>query len=78
MEGFIEQATALESMRASDFDCYSAYGEVIDNSIQANATIIKVEFEQLNDRNNSNTKKIGRVLFADNGHGMDKNTLETS
>ena len=38
-QGFIEQGTALESMRASDFDCYSAYGEVIDNSIQTNGTI---------------------------------------
>ena len=39
-QGFVEQDTALESMRASDFDCYSAYGEVIDNSIQANANDI--------------------------------------
>jgi hypothetical protein len=75
MEGFIEQATALESMRASDFDCYSAYGEVIDNSIQANATDIRLEFEQIKDRHNSNTKKIGRILFADNGHGMNPDLL---
>ena len=75
MEGFIEQATALESMRASDFDCYSAYGEVIDNSIQANATEIRLEFEQTKDRHNSNTKKIGRILFADNGHGMNPDLL---
>jgi hypothetical protein len=70
MEGFIEQATALESMRASDFDCYSAYGEVVDNSIQANATDIRIEFERTKDRHNSSIKKIGRVFFADNGHGM--------
>jgi hypothetical protein len=75
MEGFIEQATALESMRASDFDCYSAYGEVIDNSIQANATDIRLEFEQIKDRLNGNTKKISRILFADNGHGMNPNLL---
>jgi hypothetical protein len=75
MEEFIEQATALESMRASDFDCYSAYGEVIDNSIQANATDIRLEFEQIKDRHNSNTKKIGRILFADNGYGMNPDLL---
>ena len=27
---FVSQATALLSMRDSDFDAYSAYGEVID------------------------------------------------
>jgi hypothetical protein len=75
MEGFIEQATALESMRASDFDCYSAYGEVVDNSIQANATDIRIEFERTKDRHNSGIKKIGRVFFADNGHGMTPDLL---
>lgn len=73
--GFIEQGTALESMRASDFDCYSAYGEVIDNSIQAYASDIRIEFEQIKDRHNTNTKKIARVLFADNGIGMEPDLL---
>lgn len=75
IHGFVEQDTALESMRASDFDCYSAYGEVIDNSIQANATDIRLQFEERKDRQNTSTKKIGRVLFADNGHGMDFDLL---
>lgn len=75
LQGFVEQDTALESMRASDFDCYSAYGEVIDNSIQANATDIRIKFEERIDRQNTNSKKIGRVLFADNGHGMDVDLL---
>ena len=74
--GFVEQDTALESMRASDFDCYSAYGEIIDNSIQAHATDIRIEFQERVDRN-ARTKKIGRVLFADNGIGMEKNILHT-
>lgn len=73
--GFVEQGTALESMRASDFDCYSAYGEVIDNSIQAFATDIRIVFEQMKDRQNNNTKKIGRILFADNGTGMNPDLL---
>jgi hypothetical protein len=75
LQGFVEQDTALESMRASDFDCYSAYGEVIDNSIQANATDIRLQFEERLDRHNTSSKKIGRVLFADNGHGMDVDLL---
>ena len=39
--GFVEQDTALEGMRASDFDCYSAYVKIIYNSIQA-ATDISI------------------------------------
>ena len=74
-QGFVEQDTALESMRASDFDCYSAYGEVIDNSIQAYATDIRILIEEKNNRENSRSKKIGQVIFADNGAGMDIDLL---
>lgn len=74
--GFVEQDTALESLRASDFDCYSAYGEIIDNSIQADATDIRIEFNEREDRS-TRSKKIGRILFADNGNGMDKEILHT-
>jgi hypothetical protein len=73
-QGFIEQDTALESMRASDFDCYSAYGEVIDNSIQAFADDIRIKFEEKQDRT-ARSKQIGRVIFTDNGDGMDINLL---
>lgn len=76
MHGFVKQDTVLEAMRASDFDCYSAYGEVIDNSIQAEANDIRIFFEERMDRQNSSSKKIGRVLFADNGHGMDVYLLQ--
>ena len=71
-QGFVEQDTALESMRASDFDCYSAYGEVIDNSIQAFANDIRIRFEEDKDRSKSPRKKISKVYFADNGIGMDE------
>lgn len=72
--GFVEQDTALESMRASDFDCYSAYGEVVDNSIQAYANDIRIEFiERIN--RNANSKKIARVIFCDNGTGMSVDEL---
>lgn len=70
----IDQADALESFRASDFDCYSAYGEVLDNSVQANASIVKVTFKDREDRSRRN-KMIGEVFFADNGEGMTPDIL---
>jgi hypothetical protein len=74
-QGFVAPDTALESMRASDFDTYSAYGEVVDNSIQAYATDIRIKIEERQDRQNHGNKKIGRVIFADNGTGMDLDLL---
>ena len=41
----VNSSTALLSMRSSSFDELSAYGEVIDNSIQANASFVKMKFE---------------------------------
>jgi len=63
----VESGTALQSMRNSDFDAYSAYGEVIDNSIQANAKNIKIlfDYEQV-----SNREPLNFVAFADDGDGM--------
>ena len=36
---------AFESMRDSDFDSLSAYGEAVDNAIQANASTIRINFD---------------------------------
>ena len=63
VQGFIEPDTALDSLRHSDFDCYSAYGEVVDNSIQAKANDIRLEFEEVND--SKSTKK--RILQIEVG-----------
>lgn len=71
-QDFVAQDTALESMRSSDFDCYSAYGEVIDNSIQALATDVRIYFEETLVKNK---KKISKVFFADNGIGMNSDLL---
>jgi hypothetical protein len=60
----------LESLRDSDFDSCSAYGEVIDNSLQANATQIKIHFEE------KGRGQIGRVIFMDDGDGMDLETIQ--
>ena len=72
--GFIKADTALESMRESDFDCYSAYGEVIDNSIQAKASEISIFFDDIMQ---GKRKKINKITFVDNGIGMDFETLHT-
>ncbi len=73
-QDFVAQDTALESMRSSDFDCYSAYGEVIDNSIQALASDIRIYFEE-SENLVKNKKKISKVFFADNGIGMNSDLL---
>lgn len=72
---FVDNALALQSLRDSDFDVYSAYGEVIDNAIQADAKWIKISF----DTKKSSSKRpyflLNEVVFSDNGKGMDKETL---
>lgn len=68
---FVESQT-FESLRVSDFDCYSAYGEVIDNSIQANALNVRVYFIP----HEADPKYIGRVVFIDDGDGMNHNLLQ--
>lgn len=60
----------LESLRDSDFDSCSALGEVIDNSIQANAKSVRVNFSQVN------KDQINSVTFIDDGEGMTKETIQ--
>jgi hypothetical protein len=71
---FIQADTALESMRDSDFDCYSAYAEAIDNSIQALAHNVWVDFLQHNSTNRTNAT-VGGIVFSDDGEGMDAELL---
>jgi hypothetical protein len=63
-------AQTLQSLRDSDFDSLSAMGEVLDNSIQADATSIRVQF------NVRNKKEIESVTFMDDGHGMSEQTIQ--
>ena len=60
---------ALNSLRDSDFDAYSAYGEVIDNSIQAEAKNVNLRF----DKDGNGT--ILNLFFGDDGTGMPKEVL---
>lgn len=69
---FFQAAPAIQSLRESDFDANSAYGEVIDNSLQAHAENVRIRFE---------TAAIGKLAdiqalaFGDDGTGMDATTL---
>lgn len=61
----------LESLRSSNFDTYSAYAEIIDNSIQAEATNVQIFLEPQAAKPN----KIDRAHFCDDGVGMDNEIL---
>lgn len=62
----IQIDTALESMRDSGFDLTAAAGEPIDNSIEADATLIRVETKY-----GQGKRSIDDLAFADNGTGID-------
>lgn len=69
----VSAGQALQSMRDSDFDCYSAYAEAIDNSIQANATEINIQFDT--EKGRGNYEHIKRIAFIDDGDGMDQDLI---
>jgi hypothetical protein len=67
---------AIQSERASDFDVYSAYGEVLDNSVEADASNIKMKFKTSTDKSRGkNFLNINSVAFGDDGNGMDAEVL---
>lgn len=68
----VNDATALLSMRESDFNATSAYGEVIDNSIEANAKNVKIYFEY---DQGTLQEAINWVAFGDDGSGMSPDLL---
>lgn len=67
----VNASQGLESLRASNFDTYSAIAELIDNSIQAYANVIDMEFIA----NPNRASRISSVVFCDDGHGMGIDTL---
>jgi len=74
MSDFFEDKHAIQSLREDDFDDLSAYGEVIDNSLQADASEIKIKFVT-EMREKSSRMDIQALAFGDNGSGMDAETL---
>jgi len=71
----VESGAALQSMRNSDFDPYSAYGEIVDNSIQANAKNIDIHFEYQPATNKRAREAIEYLVFTDDGDGMKEDVL---
>lgn len=70
----VDNALALKSLRASDFDAYSAYGEVIDNSIQAGAKNIDIQVSY-QPKAGRQFEPINKISFTDDGHGMESSIL---
>ena len=69
-------AQAIKSERASDFDVYSAYGEVLDNSIEAESENIKIKFNISSDKTRGkNFFNLSSVAFGDDGIGMDEDII---
>jgi hypothetical protein len=73
--------TALLSLRSSGHDYCSALGEVIDNSLQANANNIRCRIfkeKKKIGKNKRATEVVSQVAVGDDGDGMDKLTLNKS
>lgn len=70
---------AITSLRDSDFDMASAVGEVVDNSLQAGATEIRLSLNEkelpVRGRRPAGIKQIVEVAFGDDGCGMNEDTL---
>jgi len=76
MAKLINDALALQAFRHSDFDVYSAYGEVVDNSLQANATWVKIKIDSYPKTSQARPYYIiEEMVFSDNGNGMDSKIL---
>ncbi|MEX3624176.1 ATP-binding protein [Viridibacillus arvi] len=73
MSEIFQVDTALESQRDSGFDLSTAVGEVVDNSIEAGSTNIKIKTFS-----NKKDKSIETIVFADNGIGIDSSIIAQS
>jgi hypothetical protein len=63
---------ALQSLRESGYTLAAALGEVIDNSIEANANRIEVDLREVQ---RGKRKAIDRIVVADDGDGMTDDVL---
>lgn len=71
----VDDARAILSMRESDFDAYSAYGEVVDNSIQAESSFSRIRVNASSQRSGRGYRAINEIAFGDDGTGMNVDTL---
>ncbi len=70
---FIKTGQALQSLRDSGYSLEAALGEVVDNSIEANANNISLHL--LKGKNSENKDCVSQIIMIDDGAGMDENTL---
>ncbi len=74
----IKVDTALESLRASNFDIPAAVGEPVDNALEAKANNIKIrliEGERKVGKRNKPTPVVEQIAIADDGTGMSGDVL---
>lgn len=69
----IQTCQALESLRDSGHSLSTALAEPVDNSIEARANVIQVWLDQ--SKNSRGKSHVHRITIADDGTGMDDNTL---
>jgi hypothetical protein len=65
---------ALQSLRDSGYSLSAALGEVIDNSLEANANNITLHFEE--SKTKSSKRHIHRITIIDDGDGMELDVLQ--
>lgn len=65
---------ALQSLRESGYSLAAAIGEVIDNSVEADANNILVQLDE--GTNERGKKHVHRIAFVDDGSGMDVEVLQ--
>lgn len=69
----------VDSLRDNGYrDTAMALAEIIDNSIQADATKIEILLLEKLSKTGKRESLVNEIVIADNGSGMDKATLETS
>ena len=71
--GLFQSSNAIESLRSSDIDAISAYGEVVDNSIEAGAKNVLIKFSTKS--SDARYEGIESISFGDDGIGMGADTL---
>jgi len=77
----VKADTALLSLRSSGHDFCSAIGEVVDNSLEAGANMVRIRLFTGQRKVGSNKKAttvIERVALGDDGGGMPKDVLHRS
>ncbi len=71
----ISSGLALNAFRSQGFSPTTAICEIIDNSIEADATQINIDFNWKKITFGERVKRVEEFIFKDNGFGMDIKTL---